>query len=159
MTATPPGEPDDRAQELAHAALRGAIAAMAMTGMRVVTVNLGIVKEAPPQQVMRQRARGVLRAVPRKHRRSAIEFAHWSFGAVGGTVFGLLPDEIRRRPWVGPAYGLVVWLGFELGLAPALGLTRAKQPKPAERLGTALDHLLYGLVLSEFRARPQERAG
>ncbi len=94
--------------------------------------------------------------MPRKRRRTAIELAHWSFGAGCGVVFGMLPDEIRRRPWVGPAYGLAVWLGFELGLAPALGLSHAKQPRPAERLGTALDHLLYGLVLSEFRARPQE---
>jgi hypothetical protein len=150
------GQSDDHVQELAHAALRGAIAAMAMTGMRVVTVNLGIVKEPPPQQVMRQRARGLLKVVPRKRRRTAIELAHWSFGAGGGVIFGILPDEIRRRPWVGPVYGLAVWLGFELGLAPALGLSHAKQPRPAERLGTALDHVLYGLVLSEFRARPQE---
>jgi hypothetical protein len=154
--SSPPAEPDDRAGELAHAALRGAIAAMAMTGMRVVTVNLGIVKEPPPQQVIRQRARGLLRAVPRKRRRSAVELVHWSYGAAGGVTFGMLPDEIRRRPWAGPAYGLGVWLGFELGLAPALGLSHAKRPRPAERLGIALDHLLYGLVLSEFRARPQE---
>jgi hypothetical protein len=154
--SSPPAEPDDRAAELAHAALRGAIAAMAMTGMRVVTVNLGIVNEPPPQQVVRQRARGLLRAVPRKRRRSAVELVHWSYGAAGGVTFGMLPDEIRRRPWAGPAYGLGVWLGFELGLAPALGLSHAKRPRPAERLGIALDHLLYGLVLSEFRARPQE---
>jgi len=32
-------------EEVAHAGFRGAIAAMAMTGMRVVTVDLGIVKE------------------------------------------------------------------------------------------------------------------
>jgi hypothetical protein len=149
-------ESDERGQEVAHAALRGAIAAMAMTGMRVVTVNLGIVREPPPQQIMRQRARGVLKVVPRKRRRTAIELAHWSFGAGSGVVFGMLPDEIRRRPWVGPLYGLAVWLGFELGLSPALGLSHAKQPRPAERLGTALDHVLYGLVLSEFRALPEE---
>ena len=154
--SSPVAESDDRAQEIAHAALRGTIAAMAMSGMRVVTVNLGIVKETPPQQIMRQRARGVLKLVPRKRRRTAIELAHWSFGAGSGVLFGMLPDEIRRRPWVGPLYGLSVWLGFELGLAPALGLSHAKAPRPAERLGTALDHVLYGLVLSEFRARPQE---
>jgi hypothetical protein len=157
VTAAPP-EPDDGALELAHATLRGAIAAMAMTGMRVVTVNLGIVEEAPPQQVMGRRARGLLKAVPRKHRRAAVELVHWTFGAAGGTVFGMLPDELRRRPWVGPAYGLVVWLGFELGLAPGLGLPHAKHPRLAERAATAVDHLLYGLVLSQFRAGQREHA-
>ncbi len=34
--------------EVVHAAGRGAIAAMAMTGMRAFTVNLGIVDQAPP---------------------------------------------------------------------------------------------------------------
>jgi hypothetical protein len=38
-------------EQVAHAALRGAIASMAMTGMRVVTVSLGLVDQAPPQQL------------------------------------------------------------------------------------------------------------
>ena len=37
--------------EVVHAAGRGAIAAMAMTGMRAVTVNLEIVDQAPPQAI------------------------------------------------------------------------------------------------------------
>ena len=49
------------AERVAHAALRGAVAAMAMTGMRVLTVSLGIVDEPPPQAIFRQRAKGLLR--------------------------------------------------------------------------------------------------
>ena len=37
--------------EVAHAGVRGSIAAMAMTGMRAFTVDLGIVEEEPPQAV------------------------------------------------------------------------------------------------------------
>jgi hypothetical protein len=37
--------------------------------------------------------------------------------------FGALPREVRRRPWAGPLHRMVVWLGFELGIAPALGLS------------------------------------
>jgi len=142
--------------EVAHAGVRGSIAAMAMTGMRAFTVDLGIVEEEPPQAVFKQKARGLIRRVPRKRRRAAIELAHWGYGAIGGAVFGLLPAQVRRAAWAGPAYGLLVWLGFEAGIAPALGLTQAQRLRLAEKAALAADHLLYGLVLSEVRARPQE---
>jgi hypothetical protein len=143
--------------EVAHASLRGAIAAAAMTGMRAFTVDLGLVDQTPPQAIARQRARGLLRRVPRGRRRAAIELAHWTYGAVGGAAFALIPDELRRRAWAGPAYGLLVWVGFEAALAPVLGLKQAKRQRRVERAALAADHLLYGLVLSEIRARPQEK--
>jgi hypothetical protein len=158
MTADAAPDDDGRAGEIAHAALRGAIAAMAMTGMRAFTVDLGIVEQTPPQAIFKQRARGLIRRVPRGRRRAAVELAHWAYGAAGGTAFAVLPDGVRRRPWAGPAYGLVVWLGFEVGLAPLLGLKQAQKLRAAERGALAADHLLYGLVLSEIRARPQEPA-
>jgi hypothetical protein len=143
------------APELAHAGVRGAVAAMAMTGMRAFTKSLGIVDEAPPEAILGQRARGLIRRVPRKRRRAAVELAHWSYGAAGGVAFGALPDAVRRRAWSGPVYGLVVWAGFELGLAPVLGLRQAQERRLAERAALAGDHLLYGLVLSETRSRPR----
>jgi hypothetical protein len=136
--------------------MRGAVAAMAMTGMRTFTEDVGLVEEAPPKAIARQRARGLLRKVPRGNRRAAVELAHWGYGAAGGVVFGALPDFVRRQAWAGPAYGLAVWLGFELGIAPALGLKQASQPRPVDRIALAADHLLYGLVLSETRSRPRE---
>ena len=50
---------------------------------------------------------------------------------------------------------LVVWLGFELGIAPALGLSQAKHVRPIDRLALTADHLLYGLVLSATRPTPR----
>jgi len=148
---------EGHAAEVAHASLRGAIAAAAMTGMRVFTVDLGLVDQTPPQAIARQRrARGLLRRVPRGRRRAAIEFAHWTYGAAGGAAFAVLPEGLRRQPWAGPAYGLLVWVGFEVCLAPVLGLKQARRRRPVERAALAADHLLYGLVLSEIRARPQE---
>ena len=142
--------------EVAHAAGRGAIAAMAMTGMRAFTVNLGIVEQTPPQAIFKQKARGVMAFVPRKKRRAAIELFHWGYGAGGGLAFALLPDGIRRQPWAGPIYGLAIWLSFELGVAPVLGLSQSKELRPLDRAGLAADHLLYGLVLGEGRRQPQE---
>jgi hypothetical protein len=144
--------------EVLHAAGRGAVAAMAMTGMRAFTVHTGIVEQTPPQAIVKQKAPGLIGLVPRDRRRAAIELFHWGYGAGGGAAFALLPDGLRRRPYAGPVYGLAVWLGFELGLAPLLGLSQAKRPRPIDRAGLAADHLLYGLVLNEGRRRPQETA-
>lgn len=124
---------------------------MAMTGMRTFTKNAGIVGEAPPDAIFRQRARGLIRKVPRKRRRATVELAHWSYGAAGGVLFAALPEDVRRRAWAGPIYGLAVWAGFEAVLAPGLGLAQATERRLAERVAFAIDHLLYGLVLSQTR--------
>jgi hypothetical protein len=145
-------------KEVAHAAGRGVVAAMAMTGMRAFTVSLGIIDQTPPEAILKQKARGLMMLVPRKRRRAAMELVHWTYGAGGGVAFALLPDGLRRRPYAGPVYGFLIWVGFELGLAPALGLRQAKRLRPADRAGLAADHLLYGLVLNEGRRRPQESA-
>jgi len=86
------------AGEIAHAAARGAIAAMAMTGMRVFTVHVGIVEEAPPEAIFRQKARGLLKRVPGNRGVAAVELAHWAYGAAAGAVFGALAS-IRLRAW------------------------------------------------------------
>jgi len=133
------------AGEVAHAALRGAIASMAMTGMRVVTVSLGFVDQAPPQQLAGE-SHGT--------RRALVELAHWGFGAFAAAGFGALPRSWRERHWTGPIYGLVIWTGFE-ATAPLLGLPHAKQAGITQRLAVAADHLLYGFVLDETRRAPQ----
>jgi hypothetical protein len=131
--------------DVAHAALRGAIASMAMTGMRVVTVSLGLVDQAPPQQLAGE-SRGT--------RRALVELAHWGFGALAAAGFGALPSGWRARPWTGPVYGLVIWTGFE-ATAPLLGLPHAAEAGVTQRLAIAADHALYGFVLDETRRAPQ----
>ena len=141
--------------ELLHAAFRGAVGAMTMTGVRVVAGHAGLVREDPPHRLTRKRARGLMRAVPRRRRRMAVELVHWGLGSLFGVAFRLLPDGVRRRAWAGPAYALLVWLGFDRLVAPALGLTARGWPRGRERAVFLADHALYGLVLSELRARPQ----
>lgn len=140
------GRPRHSDREVMHAALRGAIAAMAMTGMRVLTVSIGLVEQPPPQQLAGGESEG--------WRRAGIELAHWAVGAAAGAGYGALPKPLRQRPWTGPVYGLAIWSGFE-ATAPLLGLPHAEGPRLSERLAIAVDHALYGFILDETRPSPQ----
>lgn len=144
---------NEKVEEVLHASLRGMIAAAAMTGMRTLTVNLGLVEKTPPRAMV-DKSR-LFRIVPRKKRSAAIEVMHWGYGAQGGAMFALLPEDIRHRRWAGPVYGVVLWLAFELALAPLLGLKHARKFRPVESAALAADHVLYGFVLSEMRRRSQ----
>jgi hypothetical protein len=139
-----------------HATFRGVVGAMAMTGVRTLAQHAGMIREDPPARVARKQAKGLLRSVPRRRRGVVVELIHWGMGAAFGFVFGLLPERVRLRPWAGPAFGLGVWLGFDTAVAPALGLKQRRWPHGAERTVFLVDHLLFGLILSELRSRPRE---
>jgi hypothetical protein len=137
--------------------MRGAIGAMAMTGMRTFTADLGLVRETPPQSIAKKRRpTGVLSYIPKSRRRAFVELMHWSVGVTGGAIFGALPGELRRARWFGPVYGVGILLSYDFGIAPLLGLKQARNPKHAEQAALIADHLLYGFVLSEFRERPRD---
>jgi uncharacterized membrane protein YagU involved in acid resistance len=135
-------------REIVHAKLRGVIGAMAMTGLRVFALHLGLIREDPPSRLVRKR-RG-------RRPRWVVELVHWAIGGVLGIIYGLLPDDLRRRAWFGPLYGLLAWLGFDAFVTPALGLDARDWPKGRERAVFVADHLLFGFVLNEMRERPRE---
>jgi len=139
-----------------HSAFRGIIGALAMSGVRIFAQQLGLVGEDPPERLTRKKAKGLLRRVPRRRRGAVVELVHWATGAMFGLIFGLLPERVRLKPWAGPLYGFLVWLGFDTVAAPLLGLKQRRWPQGAERAVFLADHLLFGLVLSELRARPRE---
>jgi hypothetical protein len=134
--------------EVVHALFRGVVGAMAMSGMRLFAAHAGLIREDPPGRLVRKKKRG-------RRPRWLVELVHWGMGAAFGAVFGLLPDAVRRRPWSGPVYGVLVWIGFDAVAAPLLGLER-NWPKGRERAVFVADHVLYGLVLNELRERPRE---
>ena len=146
----------DRFGDVPRASARGAIGAMAMSGVRSVTTASGLVGETPPEAILEQRAPRLLAAVPKQYRQAAVELLHWGYGAAGGAAFGAFPRGLRRRGWVGPVYGLLVWVLFEAGIAPALGLAQAKQRRVAERVAFLADHLLYGVVVGASPPWPRE---
>jgi hypothetical protein len=81
---------------------------------------------------------------------------HWSVGVMGGAIFGALPDPLRRTSWFGPVYGLGILLSYDFGIAPLLGLKQVRRPRATEQGALIADHLLYGFILSELRARPSD---
>jgi hypothetical protein len=146
--------------DVTHAAMRGAIGAMAMTGMRTFTADLGLVRETPPQSIAKKRRpSGVLSYVPKSRRRAFVEVMHWSVGVAGGAIYGALPDEIRRMQWFGPVYGIGILLSYDFGIAPLLGLKQSQRPKASEQAALIADHVLYGLILSGGERAAQPRSG
>jgi hypothetical protein len=153
--------------DVVRAAGRGMVGAMAMTGLRKLSSGLGLVGETPPEAILRQRVGLVMAALPKgrlealkalvqpQRRRALTEAAHVGFGAAAGAVYGALPSHVRQAAWSGPAWGLAVWAGYELGMAPVLGVSHAGRRKPAERVAFVADHVLYGLVLAEPRRPPE----
>ncbi len=137
---------EHRRRPITRSAARGAIAAMAMSGLRRLTGSLGMLPATPPESVLERTAPAAFHRVPVRLRPAAVELVHWTYGAVGGAAFGLLPRGLRRRPWAGPVYGVLAWTAFEAGLAPALGLHRGHGA--AARLALLADHVLYGVVVA-----------
>lgn len=136
------------AEPMLRGAVRGAIGAMAMSGLRETTTSLDIVHKTPPESILERSAPRVFYRVPVERRAALVELVHWTVGAGGGVLFGALPRRLRRQPWVGPLYGVLFWVAYEAVAAPALGLTRARWHEASERLGLLADHLLYGMVVA-----------
>jgi hypothetical protein len=126
---------------------RGLMAAMAMSGTRTITSNLDLMEETPPRKIVERHGPRPLQRLPERHVEAVSEIVHWVYGAGGGAAFGLLPAKVRSHPVTGPAFGLAVWIGFELGIGPLLGVEHRKR-KVLGRLVLALDHVLYGVVVA-----------
>jgi hypothetical protein len=135
-------------QTTVRAATRGLVAAMAMTGVRNFAENIGLLEESPPGAILDEHAPDVVQRLSGQHRDAIAELIHWAYGVAGGAIFSALPAPVRAHPLAGPTYGLTIWLSFELGLAPVLGLPHAKSKRALSRAVLALDHVLYGLVVA-----------
>ena len=144
-------------RRIVHAKLRGVIGAMAMTGMRVF--------DRPRSgSSARTRRRGDRAAAVKgcssraaRRRRAASSSCTGPTARSAARSSGCCPTSVRRQRLVrARSTGCVVWLGFDAVVAPALGLTERDWPTGRERAVFVADHLLYGFVLAEMRARPRE---
>ncbi|MBE1485402.1 hypothetical protein [Plantactinospora soyae] len=135
------------ATAVARGGARGGVAAMAMSGFRQVTTAFDLVQRTPPEAVLLQTAPNLFRRVPVGRRQALVELLHWSYGAAGGVLFGLLPRRVRRQGWIGPVYGFAFWAVFEAGVSPVLGIDQRRHGI-REQLALLADHLLYGTVVA-----------
>lgn len=137
------------AYQVLRAGARGAVAAMAMTGLRRLSTTLGPIERTPPERILQERAPQIFYRVPVERRPALVEAAHIGYGTVGGMLLGSLPRQwrYRHRDWLGPAYGMLFWTGYELVIAPALGLAQGRRPL-SEHLALLADHLLYGIMVA-----------
>jgi hypothetical protein len=142
---------------VAQAAVRGVVAAMAMSGLRNVTGGLGLLDESPPDAIAERHADHLLARL-RIDRDAVIELGHWTYGAVGGALFGALPGAVRRHAWSGPVYGIATWLFYETAVAPLLGLGQVQQKTVVGRLALAADHVLYGTIVGRRAAAEARRS-
>ncbi len=133
--------------EVARGAVAGVAGAMAMSVVRSLTTRVGLVERTPPEAIGSEAVPGLLRSVPPRARPAALELAHWAYGGLGGIAFTTIPGRVRRLPGAGPVYGLASWLLYDGVVAPALGLSHARRPRPAERAALLADHLLYGTIV------------
>lgn len=127
---------------------RGLVAAMAMSGMRELTQGLGWLERTPPEEIIAEEAPALMRTLSADRERAVVQVAHFAYGVGAGAAFGLLPGKLRGSRISGPAYGVVTWLMFELGIAPALGITIARRRTLLSHTMLLADHILYGVVVA-----------
>jgi hypothetical protein len=140
--------PGDVRRNVVRAGVRGLVAAMAMTGFRTVSGVVDPGQQSPPRAVVEKHGPRRVRRLPPPQREAITELAHWAYGMGCGALFGLLPRSVRAHRLLGPGYGLAVWLVFDAAVAPMMGLRDGRYDRPIWRIGVALDHLLYGVVVA-----------
>jgi hypothetical protein len=122
-----------------------------MSGVRSLTSNLDLLDAPPPEQIVTRHAPERVQRLDEEHREALTEVVHWIYGAGGGLVFGLLPRPVRAHAAAGPVYGVLVWVAFELSLAPLLDVQPGRR-KVLGRVMLVIDHLLYGVVVGGLLA-------
>ncbi|MEH1166963.1 DUF6789 family protein [Micromonospora sp. CPCC 205539] len=135
-------------RRVAHGALAGVGATVAMTGVLAVGRRLGGYPEQPPKRLVRRFARRAGMSARRQSPgvRAAWPLAHFGFGAAYGAGYAL---AVRRSSASrGIAAGLGLWASSYLGWVPALGLLPPPQrDDPARAVTTFAAHVVYGAVL------------
>lgn len=131
---------------------RGLAAAMAMTGIRTLTGNLGLLHKSPPDAIVERHLPPPMRRLPPERLDALTELAHWSYGTLGGAAYAVLPERAKGDRRVGPLYGLALWLAYEVVLAPLLDLRHTEQRSKRTRAMLALDHAMYGVIVAGWLA-------
>jgi hypothetical protein len=104
----------------------------------------------PPERMADEAIPKLMAAVPEPMRPAVVDLLHLGYGALGGAVYAAGPQAWRRHWASGPAYGMALWLGYNVGIVPLLRLHPDRPRRPHEVAMQAADHLLYGLVIGRL---------
>lgn len=106
----------------------------------------------PPRQITGEVLEdvGLRRQLSGRTKTALTLLLHFSFGALAGSMYGMLEGRIPLRNSVkGALAGLAVWTGSYLGWIPALGiLPPATQHSWRRNLLMIVAHLVWGVSLS-----------
>jgi uncharacterized membrane protein YagU involved in acid resistance len=136
---------------LLRGAAAGVVATIAMSVPMVAARRIQLLDRQPPEEVTQELASDAGVSVRGPVLPLATVMAHVAFGASAGAIFALARPRVgppSAGPWVGSAYGVLIWVLTYRGILPRLGLIRS-----AEQAGSARDlvmlwaHLVYGAVL------------
>jgi hypothetical protein len=143
-------------EHVLRGATRGVVGALSMTGARTLASELRLLETGtPPERVAEDGLPRLVRSIPQEWRPAVIDMLHLGYGAAGGAAYSLLSPRWRRHWISGPAFGLVLWLGYITGIAPVLGLRIERRRDTREWIVLAADHMLYGLIISRLGGRPR----
>jgi len=137
-------------------AAAGALATAAMTAVMLGAKQAGLTGELPPERIARRATDAIPGEPLEDHKQDAIAWlAHFGFGAVAGSLFGLLTTRTsaeRESPAIpavkGTIYATLIWLVSYQGWVPALGFM---PPASVDRRGRVammlVAHWVYGATL------------
>ncbi|MEZ4869296.1 MAG: hypothetical protein R3C14_48685 [Caldilineaceae bacterium] len=136
-------------QNMVTGAMGGIVGALAMSSIRLVGKQVGLVPESLPHKVARKVALGAGMTGLGAHQVDAFARGqHLALGASYGAGYGLLHGALDLPPMLdGPLYGLAVYTINLTGLGPALNLEQGPWVKKSSFTGRQiLIHLVFGFV-------------
>jgi hypothetical protein len=149
-------------KDLFVGALGGMIGALAMTGIRTLLVETGMVSEPLPHKVERRLAMqlGIDDRLGARSEDLLAQVQHLALGATFGIGYSLLRHRLNFPSSAAPLYGLFVYAANVAGLGPAFDLNRAPwRDDPPDVARQIFIHLIYGLVTAQVIHRlAEERA-
>lgn len=121
---------------------------LAMLGAK----RIGLLGEPPPRKIVTRLAWRMRTRPLRRRRRNALAvLAHFGFGGLMGSLFGVVERRLAERvprPIAGMLFGSAVWALSYARVLPRLGVMQPpRKDRPFRPEVMLASHLIYGAVL------------
>lgn len=138
-------------------AIGGLVATVPMSAAMLVARRLGFMGRQPPERITQKVFfRGLRRVRSRETRNALATVLHFTFGGVGGAVYGVAQRRlpVRVNPILtGVVFGTLVWAVSYMGWVPALGLMpQPRHDRPDRPVIMIVAHWIFGATLGAVTA-------